>query len=64
MGKKREEWMLRNGGLLLEKWISYFDGKYSNPIRSLSAKELQKARDNCNENVRFGYRVDFKLNCC
>lgn len=59
MGKESEEWMLRNGWLQVEKWISYFDGKHSNPIRSFSAKELQKATDNCNENVRFGYGVDF-----
>ena len=38
--------MLRNGGLLLEKRISYSDGKYSNSISSFSVKELQKATDN------------------
>ena len=47
MGKKekneREKWMLRNGGLLLEKRISYFDGRYSTPICGFSAEELQKA---------------------
>ncbi|KAJ9676273.1 hypothetical protein PVL29_025005 [Vitis rotundifolia] len=49
MGKKeRKECMLRNGGLLLQKRISYFNGKYSNPMRSFSAKELQKATDNYN----------------
>ncbi|KAL6311263.1 hypothetical protein AAG906_016229 [Vitis piasezkii] len=49
MGKKeRKECILRNGGLLLQKRISYFNGKYSNPMRSFSAKELQKATDNYN----------------
>ena len=48
--KKREKWMLRNEGLLLEKRISYFDGKYSNSTRSFSAKELQKATDNYSQN--------------
>ena len=43
MGKKErkereEEWMLRNGGLLLEKRISYFNGKYSNPIHIFSQR--------------------------
>ena len=52
--KDRELWMLRNGGLLLEKRISYFDDKYSNPIRNLSDKELQKAIENCKENLTFG----------
>ena len=52
--KERELWMLRNGGLLLEKRISYFDDKYSNPIRNLSDKELQKAIENCKENLTFG----------
>ena len=48
--KKRrdDENMLRNGGLLLEKRISYFNGKYSNLIRTFSAKDLQKATDNYN----------------
>ena len=50
MGKKkkkeREKWMLRNGGLLLEKRISYFDGRYSNLIRGFSAEEHQKPIDN------------------
>ena len=50
MGKKekkeREKWMLRNEGLLLEKRIFYFEGRYSNPIRGFLAKELQKAIDN------------------
>ena len=62
MGKKekmereeREEWMLRNGGLLLEKRISYFNGKYSNPIRTFSAEELQKATDNYNGNLISGF---------
>ena len=49
--KEREESMLRNGGLLLEKRISYFNGKYSNPIRTFSAKELQEASDNYNLNL-------------
>ena len=53
--EKREEWMLRNGGLLLEKRISYFNGKYSNPIRGFSAKELQKATDNYNPNLISGF---------
>ena len=39
-------YMLRNGGLLLEKRISYFNGNYSNPMRGFSAEELQKATDN------------------
>ena len=43
-----------NGGLLLEKRISYFDDKYSNPIRNLSDKELQKAIENYKENLTFG----------
>ena len=37
--------MLRNEGLLLEKRISYFDGRYSNPICGFSVEELQKATD-------------------
>ncbi|KAJ9700938.1 hypothetical protein PVL29_006323 [Vitis rotundifolia] len=59
--KEREEYMLTNGGLLLEKRISYFDGKYSNPMRSFSADELQKATGNYNnENRIFGYTSHFK----
>ncbi|KAJ9676280.1 hypothetical protein PVL29_025010 [Vitis rotundifolia] len=59
--KEREKYMLTNGGLLLEKRISYFDGKYSNPIRSFSADELQKATDNYNhENRIFGYTSHFR----
>ena len=46
--KREDENMLRNGGLLLEKRISYFNGKYSNPIRTFSAKDLQKSTDNYN----------------
>ena len=44
--KREDENMLRNGGLLLEKRISYFNGKYSNPIRTFSVEELQKANPN------------------
>ena len=58
--KEREEWMLRNGGLLLEKRISYFDCKYSNPFRGFSAIELQKATDNYSyENRIFEKWADF-----
>ena len=40
---------------LLEKRISYFDGKYSNPMRRFSANELQKVTDNYNhENLVMG----------
>ena len=49
--KREDENMLRNGGLLLEKRISYFNGKYSNLIRTFSAKELQEATDNYNPNI-------------
>ncbi|KAL6311262.1 hypothetical protein AAG906_016228 [Vitis piasezkii] len=54
-----------NGGLLLEKRISYFDDKYSNPMRSFSAKELQKATDNYNEKLcfRFGYLFKWYKGC-
>ena len=44
--KREDENMLRNGGLLLEKRISYFDCKHSNPFHGFSAIELQKATDN------------------
>ncbi|WKA10644.1 hypothetical protein VitviT2T_028208 [Vitis vinifera] len=56
MGKnERKECMLRNGGLLLEKRISYFDGKDCNPMRRFSTNELQKATDNYNhENLVMG----------
>ena len=54
--KKREnEYMLRNGGLLLEKRISYFNGKYSNPIRTFLAKELQEATENYHPNLISGF---------
>ena len=49
--EREEEWMLRNGGLLLEKRISYFNGKYYNPIHTFSAKELREATDNYNPNL-------------
>ncbi|RVW82874.1 hypothetical protein CK203_038325 [Vitis vinifera] len=53
--------MLTNGGLLLERRISYFDGRYSNPMRSFSADELQKATDSYNhENRIFGYTSHFR----
>ena len=58
--KREDEWMLRNGGLLLEKRISYFNGKYSNPIRTFSAEELQKATDNYNPNLIFGFGSDYR----
>ena len=59
--EKREEYMLTNGELLLERRISYFDGKYSNPMRSFSADELQKATDSYNhENRIFGYTSHFR----
>ena len=63
--KEREEWMLRNGGLLLEKRISYFDGKYSNPMRCFSAEELQKATDNYHPNLfsRFGTSYRWYKGC-
>lgn len=53
--KKREESMLKNGSLLLEKLISNFNGKYSNPIRIFSAKELQKAAGNYSGNLVFNH---------
>ena len=53
--KRDDENMLRNGGLLLEKRISYFNGKYSNPIRTFSAKDLQKATDNYNPKQISGF---------
>ena len=53
--KREDENMLRNGGLLLEKRISYFNGKYSNPIRTFSAKELQNATHNYNLNLISGF---------
>ncbi|XP_034674555.1 non-functional pseudokinase ZED1-like [Vitis riparia] len=66
MGKKerkeREEYMLRNGGLLLEKRISYFNGKYSNPMRSFLVKELQKATDNYNHENRI-FEGPFGFEC-
>ena len=52
--------MLRNGGLLLEKRISYFNSKYSNPIRTFSAKELQKATDDYNLNLISGFGPDYR----
>ena len=59
--REREEYMLTNGGLLLERRISYFDGRYSNPMRSVSADELQKATDSYNhENRIFGYTSHFR----
>lgn len=53
--KKREESMLKNGSLLLEKLISNFNGKYSNPIQIFSAKELQKAAGNYSGNLVFNH---------
>ena len=50
--KENEEYML-NGGLLLEKRISYFGGRYSNPIRNFSIQEIQRATDTFNENLIF-----------
>ena len=58
--KREDENMLRNGGLLLEKRISYFNGKYSNPILTFSTKELQKATDNYNPNPIFGFGFDYR----
>ncbi|XP_034676768.1 non-functional pseudokinase ZED1-like [Vitis riparia] len=51
--KEREECMLKNGGLLLEKRISYFGGRYSNPIYNFSIQEIQRATDNFNGNLIF-----------
>ncbi|RVW82956.1 Non-functional pseudokinase ZED1 [Vitis vinifera] len=53
MGKIRrkemkKESMLKNGSLLLKERISYFNGKYFNPIRSFCMKELQNATDDYN----------------
>ena len=45
MAKVREKLFLKNGSLLLEKLVRSFKGK-SNPIRSFSDKELQKATNN------------------
>ncbi|XP_034674926.1 non-functional pseudokinase ZED1-like [Vitis riparia] len=50
--KESEEYML-NGGLLLEKRISYFGGRYSNPIRNFSIQEIQRATDNFNGSLIF-----------
>ena len=58
--EKEEEWTLRNGGLLLEKRISYFNGKYSNLIHTFSAKELQKATNNYNRNLISGVGPDYR----
>ncbi|KAK6916205.1 Serine-threonine/tyrosine-protein kinase, catalytic domain [Dillenia turbinata] len=46
---KREEFKIRNGGLLLEKMISECDGK-SNPYSIYSAKELEKATNKYDPN--------------
>ena len=52
---------------LLEKRISYFDGKYSNPMRRFSANELQKVTDNYNHenlvmgSISIGIRVVWKV---
>ncbi|XP_059590864.1 non-functional pseudokinase ZED1 isoform X1 [Vitis vinifera] len=51
--KEREECMLKNGSLLLEKRISYFGGRYSNPIHNFSIQEIQRATDNFNGNLIF-----------
>ena len=58
--KREDENMLRNGGLLLEKRISYFNGKYSNPIRTFSAKELQEATNNYNPKRISGFGSCYK----
>ena len=50
--------MLKNGGLLLEKRISYF-GRYSNPIRNFSIQEIQKATENFNGNLIFNHDVGY-----
>ncbi|KAL6311216.1 hypothetical protein AAG906_000435 [Vitis piasezkii] len=49
--------MLKNGGLLLEKRVSYFGGRYSNPIRNFSIQEIQRATDNFNGNLIFNHDV-------
>ncbi|KAL6311226.1 hypothetical protein AAG906_000417 [Vitis piasezkii] len=58
--KESEEYML-NGGLLLEKRISYFGGRYSNPIRNFSIQEIQRATDNFNGNLIFNHDVSSRV---
>ena len=50
--------MLKNGGLLLEKRVSYFGGRYSNPIRNFSSQEIQRATDNFNGNLIFNHDMN------
>ncbi|KAL6316844.1 hypothetical protein AAG906_022514 [Vitis piasezkii] len=52
MAKKREEFFLKNGSLLLEKLVSSLNGK-SNPIRNFSIKELEQATNNYNSSLIF-----------
>ncbi|KAJ9675704.1 hypothetical protein PVL29_024571 [Vitis rotundifolia] len=52
MAKKREEFFLKNGSLLLEKLVSSLNGK-SNPIRNFSSKELEQATNNYNSSLIF-----------
>lgn len=42
-----EQFMIKNGGILLEKLIASSKGKY-NPIRSFSAKEVNAGTDDFN----------------
>ncbi|KAL6316775.1 hypothetical protein AAG906_021075 [Vitis piasezkii] len=43
--------------LLLKERISYFNGKYFNPIRSFSMKELKNATDDYNTSLIFDHDV-------
>ena len=53
----KKESMLKNGSLLLKERISYFNGKYFNPIRSFCMKELQNATDDYNTGLIFDHDV-------
>ncbi|KAJ9676270.1 hypothetical protein PVL29_025002 [Vitis rotundifolia] len=56
--KEIEKCMLKNGGLLLEKRVSYFGGRYSNSIHNFSSQEIQRATDNFNGNLIFNHDVN------
>ncbi|KAL6311266.1 hypothetical protein AAG906_016235 [Vitis piasezkii] len=55
--KMKKESELKNGSLLLKERISYFNGKYFNPIRSFSMKELKNATNDYNTSLIFDHDV-------
>nr|XP_023908328.1 putative wall-associated receptor kinase-like 13 [Quercus suber] len=53
----KEEYFIHNGAMLLEKQITYNQGKDIEPIKIFSAKDIQQATNNFNPNLILGAEI-------